>query len=243
MFQLKQVKKPVYIFYAILILHLLVILIGINAFLAVNTETVEIQGFELASLIFLFVVGLNSFKESFLMFLQNGRSRKNLFISYFLSLIPLCGAMALIDNTLGTIGHYADLFNTIFSFNYGHFISGVWRPVLTFIIGTFWHFTLYLVSALTGYMISTFSYRLGRGMKILVSTGVPATCFLVLPLVDTYLTKGAIGRFFLNFIALASGFKAGNNPLYPIGFSILFALGFATLSYLFIRRSVIKETS
>lgn len=243
LFQLNQVKKPFYIFYAFIFLNLVVLLVGINMFMTITTDVATIEGFELASLIFSFVLGLNSFKETFLMFLQNGRSRKNLFASYLFSLIPLCGTMALIDNTLGTIGHYTDLFSTIFLFNYGDFLNRAWQPILTFIIGTLWHFTLYLVAALAGYMLSTFIYRLGRGMRIFVFTGVPVACFVILPLVDNYLTKGAIGRFLLNFIVLASGAKAGNNPLYPIGFCILFALVFASLSYLFLKGSNVKEPS
>lgn len=237
-YQLAQVKKPILYFYAIVFAQLLLL----TVFAAKSSLTVEgtvINGNDFATMIFIFVLGLNSFKENFFMFMQNSRSRKTLFLSYLASLAPVCGVMAVIDNCLGIAGDKLGLFKTLYLSAFRDFAGSM---LLTLLIGILWSFCIYLFWALSGYLITNFYYRAGKGLKILVSVGVPGFLFVGLPLIDTHLTNGVIGKFLSDFLLLATGITHGRNPFYPILFALLFGAVFAACSYLLARRSIVKET-
>ena len=238
-YQTGQFKKPLLIFYAAILFNFL--LTGTVMWsMSITSSGGNVNGIDLASMIFIFVLGLNSFKENYFMFMQSGRSRKSLFISYLLSLLPVCGLMAIMDNTLATAGMKVGLFRTLFLEAYGGFSSSA---VGTFFLGILWSFCVYIAFALAGYMITTFYYRASKGLKIIVSVGVPGFLFVGLPWINHYFAGGALARFTINFLMLITGARAGKNPFYPIGFSLAFAAAFAVCSYLLIRRSVVKTPS
>ena len=51
-------------------------------------------------MVFLFIAGLNSFKENFGMLLQNGVSRRTMFTGRLLTMVSLCVGMTLMDRAL-----------------------------------------------------------------------------------------------------------------------------------------------
>ena len=86
-YQISEMKKPLLIYYAIIFFLLLASFLTTEVFLHISANGTTINGIEISSMIFIFVCGLNSFKEPFRMFLQNGLSRKTLFLSYLCSLL------------------------------------------------------------------------------------------------------------------------------------------------------------
>lgn len=214
-------------------------LLTTEVFVSISFNDTVINGIEFSSMIFIFVGGLNSFKETFRMFLQNGRSRRTLFLSYLYSLLPVTGIMALVDTSLGTVGSSLGNYRSIFEPYFLHLSSS--SSLVTFLAGLGLCLFFYTTCALMGYFITTLYYRMGKGLKLLVSIGVPTLVIIVLPMVDIGLAHGAISRGIGQLFLLASGIKAGYNPFYPLASCLIVGSILAGLTYLLQRRAVIKE--
>jgi hypothetical protein len=238
-YQISEMKKPLLIYYAIIFFLLLASFLTTEVFLHISANGTTINGIEISSMIFIFVCGLNSFKEPFRMFLQNGLSRKTLFLSYLCSLLPVSGVMAIIDTSIGAIGRSLGSYQSAFHEFYRQYFPAV-GPGQVF-VGFALSLLLYTTSALTGYFITSLYYRMSKGLKLLVSIGVPVLLIIVLPIVDMGYANGAISRGLGEILLLASGVKAGYNPLYPLGSCIILSSVLAGLTYLLQRRAVIKE--
>lgn len=238
-YQISEMKKPLLIYYAIIFFLLLASFLTTEVFLHISANGTTINGIEISSMIFIFVCGLNSFKEPFRMFLQNGLSRKTLFLSYLCSLLSVTGVMAIVDTSIGAIGHSLGSYQSAFhEFYWQHFSAA--GPGQVF-VGFALSLLLYTTSALTGYFIASLYYRMNKGLKLLVSIGVPVLLIIVLPIVDMGYANGVISRGLGEILLLASGVKAGYNPLYPLGSCIILSSVLAGLTYLLQRRAVIKE--
>lgn len=238
-YQISEMKKPLLIYYAIIFFLLLASFLTTEVFLHISANGTTINGIEISSMIFIFVCGLNSFKEPFRMFLQNGLSRKTLFLSYLCSLLPVSGVMAIIDTSIGAIGRSLGSYQSAFHEFYRQYFPAV-GPGQVF-VGFALSLLLYTTSALTGYFITSLYYRMSKGLKLLVSIGVPVLLIIVLPIVDMGYANGVISRGLGEIFLLASGVKAGYNPLYPLGSCIILSSVLAGLTYLLQRRAVIKE--
>lgn len=238
-YQIAEMKKPLLIYYAIIFFLLLASFLTTEVFLHISANGTTINGIEISSMIFIFVCGLNSFKEPFRMFLQNGLSRKTLFLSYLCSLLPVSGVMAIIDTSIGAIGRSLGSYQSAFHEFYRQYFPAV-GPGQVF-VGFALSLLLYTTSALTGYFITSLYYRMSKGLKLLVSIGVPVLLIIVLPIVDMGYANGVISRGLGEIFLLASGVKAGYNPLYPLGSCIILSSVLAGLTYLLQRRAVIKE--
>lgn len=239
-YQLADMRKPLFIYYSIIIFLLVVTILTTEVFVGISINGTVINGIELSTMIFIFVCGLNSFKETFRMFIQNGLSRRTLFLSFLYSLLPVTGVMALIDTSLGAIGRSLGSYKSFFLEFYQHYFSGA-SALQIFLVGFALSFLLYATSALAGYFITTLYYRMNKGLKLMVSIGVPALILFVLPLVDMSIAHGAISRGIGQLFLLASGAKAGYNPLYPLVSCIIVGSTLAVLTFLLQRRAVIKE--
>ena len=258
-YYLNDFKKPVIIFYGV-VMALFLIQLLMAALL--HSDSAASGGMESASAIFLFVVGLNSFKAQFRLFLQNGLSRKTLFAGFVAGLALLAAAMTLIDLAFGWFrglftpytSAYMDRFGTLYA-------DGSSFKALA--DGLLWSFLAYVTAGMTGLFITCLYYRMNKALKLAVSIGVPALVFIVIPLVDSLYTNGAISAFFINVIAFAYGynisvsfsngfaglftqFAAWENgipvaPYRAILFSILCTAAAGTLSFLLMRRATVKE--
>ncbi|MGI6366215.1 MAG: hypothetical protein ACOX2G_10915 [Bacillota bacterium] len=242
MYHLAEMKKPLLIYYSIVIFLLLASFLTaeVLTFVSFNLNGTVINGIEVSSMIFILVSGMNSFKETFRMFLQNGRSRKTLFLSFLCSLLPLTGAMAIIDTSLGAIGRSLDYYQSIFDVYLQQYFSNS-SSLVSYLVGLSLGIFFYATCAFVGYFITTLYYRMNKGLKLLVSIGVPVLLIIVLPIVDMSYAHGAISRGIGRLFLLASGAKAGFNPLYPLASCVIVSIALAGLTYLLQRRAVIKE--
>lgn len=238
-YQIAEMKKSLLIYYAIMLFLLLASFLTTEVFFHFSVNGAAINGIEISSMIFIFVCGLNSFKEPFRMFLQNGLSRKTLFLSYICSLLSVTGVMAIVDTSIGAIGHSLGSYQSAFHEFYRQHFSAA-GPGQVFVVFAL-SLMLYTTSALAGYFIASLYYRMNKGLKLLVSIGVPVLLIIVLPIVDMGYANGVISRSIGEILLLASGVKAGYNPLYPLGSCIILSSVLAGLTYLLQRRAVIKE--
>lgn len=235
-YQLTEVKKPLLIYYSIICL-----VIAMNIFITFYVNNIGVNAIEASSMIFIFVVGLNSFKETFRMFLQNSRSRKTQFTSFMLSILPISALMALIDTAIGSSAHSLSSYQSLFRQLYALRYLGNSSDLQVNIEGFLWSMLVYAAFAMVGYFITTLYYRMNKGQKLFVSIGVPVFLLILLPIVDETFTSGKMFPKVVDFFLLMSGVKNGYNPFFAMAFSALFFLLFGGLSYWLAKRAVIKE--
>lgn len=239
-YQFNNFKISVLIFY--LVIYLILISFVILAKIFTGTDG-NMSGIEISSMVFLFVAGLNSFKESFKMFLQNGVSRKTQFVSFILNTFPVAALMALIDSINGTVVTMltGNTYRTVFIQFYSQRYHGTVLGASQFIDGFFWSLSAYLMFVLIGYFLTILYYRLNKALKLTVSIGVPVFFLIVLPIIDSNFTSGRIFKFIKDTMAFAWGYKNGFNPYFSVVSCILVSAVMAALSWLLMRKAVAKD--
>ena len=204
-------KKPVGIFYLVVVsLYLLFIITSLFAREGANAS---ISGMDMASLVFLFVFGITSFKENFYMLLQNGVSRKNMFLGTVGSILIVSVFVAFVDVVLAMLLNLVPETNfttsTIFEQLYAaaqyresselalYFHNFMWNSMMKFAFGC------------VGLFIGCGYYKMNGVQKTLVSCGIPVFFFLVLPLIDLIFPRFDVLTKLLDAIMFFFGFTDG----------------------------------
>jgi hypothetical protein len=233
-YNLNDDKRAIIIYY--LVIAAVISLIGLGVAISDENST-NVAGLEMSTAVFLFVVGLNSFKENFLFLSTNGVSRKTQFSGFVACAALVAAIMAVIDNFYVNVSiritNYTSFFSQFFNLN-----KNV-QSVKTVVLGLVWSIAVYLLALMLGYFITILYYRMSRMWKIIVSVGVPVVLLTILPIIDSLLTGGvvygAIGKFF----AMTIGYR--ENPLISTLSSLVFASILGAISYLLMRRAALKE--
>lgn len=256
-YYLKDFQKPTIIYYGVMMaLYLLQILLT-----ALFHDSFSSSSMETSSRIFLFVIGLNSFKPQLRLFLQNGISRKTLFTGFAAGLLVVAAAMSILDLAFGWFRGLFAPYTTIYMARFSSLYVG--RGAAALAEELLWSFLAYVTSGMTGFFLTSLYYRMNKGLKLAVSIGVPMFCLIVIPLIDSQFTNWAILSSVINVTAFAFGakvtvnladglpglldqlFSLGNGiPLYPYRamlFSILCTAVMGPLSFLLIRRATVKD--
>ncbi len=243
-YQLSDMKRPLIIYY--IIIYCLIILALVQQASMENYYDGEFSssGIEMATVIFLFIAGLSSFKVTFHLFLANGVSRKTMFKSYITSLLLIAAGMAVIDSLNGLLfsspGHYMQIFYIMYKPHYGVAVGhGITAGM--YLDGLIWMLFFYAFVMMAGFFITTLYYRMNKPIKLLVSIGVPVFFFIVLPYIDTFIFKGAIFESIGYLFQKAGGFLDGYNPYMAVlSCAISFAV-FGALSFLTMRKATVKQ--
>ncbi len=232
-------RKALIIFYiAIVSILLLVYVPSMITNTKNHSSSGRVEGMEMASIIFLFVLGLNSFKESFRMFMQNGMSRRTILKSFLFSAVIISFSMAVIDRIINIV--FRVLFASLGSINYISLfqrVPGIPSKGLLFFLSTILlSFFAYAAAMMLGYFITTMYYRMNKSLKLIVSIGVPGFLFMLLPIIDYSLFKGAI----FSGMKRVLTFSFGNFLMIIVSCIVLYAV-FAALSWLLVKKVVVKE--
>lgn len=241
-FNIYDSKRSLTIFYSIIIA--INIIFGILN--VTTTGSTTIGGMEMASVIFIFISGLNSFKTQFHFGLVNGVSRKTQFISFMGYAFALAAFMALADSALGNITSL--LFNgeSMYMQLYGkRYIDFSAEATFTknlqiFGEGLLWLIFLYAMMAVLGYCITLIYYRSNKIAKWVVSITPALVLFALIPVLES-LTNGRFVVKLVEFMGRSMGLGQTINPYMAM---ISFIIGFGVLalfSFLLIRRAVIKQ--
>jgi len=218
-YQLHESKKAVLIYYLQVVMVFLLIVALLYLIPDKITISGNVNGPEVASMIFIFIAGLNSFREAFCLFIQNSISRRTMFVSRMISAAIISTAMACIDRILMFIGRLLQPLNQSFSIkslfqmiyqNKAGYKTGSLLFIFTQLIFTV---CLYFAVWMLGYFITVSFYRLNKYGKIVVSVGVPVSLFIVMPILDGLVFNEAIGLFFGKVLSFAFGFSNKANPL------------------------------
>lgn len=172
---LHSYRNPLLIFYGIIFLVSLLVCTLMEVQVAGEGKVSSVNG---ASVIFLFVCGLNAFKEDFCFFLQNGVSRKTQFSATCIAFLPVALLMAVVDSLMTA------LFSTLFSYEgilgliYGRAME---TGFTGFLLQIGWLFCLYLFALLLGYLITTLYYRMDSMLNSLNRVLIHVNSFFLHP--------------------------------------------------------------
>lgn len=233
-YKLNSVKWAVVIFY--IALYALYIFQILSKLLS-GRIGFQISGIELASVIFLFVVGLNSFRSDFHLFTANGISRRTMFVSFIAMTVVLSIGMAAIDTInsiiLSQIIEYQPIVLRFFAVRYNGLGFALYSE------GFLWMVFSYIASLMLGFLITTAYYRMNKPLKMILSIGVPVFFIFILPVIDEQLFSGEISRAIINCVTFCLGIKS-HSPYVAMASYIVFAIILGILGYLLMRRATVK---
>jgi hypothetical protein len=194
----------------------------------------------MASTIFLFVVGLNSFKQNYLFLSANGITRKAQFYGFLITSLLVALVMSIIDTSYGSILSEFVNYKSMFYQTYEGGVTGLSKPLIT-LMSFVWNAALYLLALTLGYFITTLYYRMSKILKIIVSIGVPALFFTILPIIDSIVTGGKIYRWIGELLLSMAGTRNGYNPLIAVVSLVMGSVVLVGLAFLLVRRAPVKE--
>jgi len=240
LYQLRDDKKAIIIYYTIFLVVYAAILITTGLLTPAQEGSVT-NGHGIPTAIFMFCAC--AFKENFFMLMQNGTSRKSVFLGRLLNSLTLAAGLAIVDTVLGTIlSGIANAINGNLSFDtivdmlyYSFDLSAILRILLTLLI----FFMMFLAFSTLGYLMSTTFNRLNKTGKTIFAAGLPVTLFVVLPIVDGLVFKGELIVEFLNFLLNVLGVNA-QQPIYAVATFAVIAVASSTLSWLLIRKARVE---
>jgi hypothetical protein len=218
--------KAVVIFYSIIIL----ILFSITVLVSKNVEDISFGGMEMATVIFMFVSGLNCFKSNFKFMLANNVSRKGFYFGNTIALISVAAFMALLDAIL----------NNVLRLNipYEGVVMQLYRNHF-FFAGFLWSFGLYSFFVCLGWFITMLYYSCNKLMKVVVSI-VPVLVIALFRYID-WISGGSVGRAVADFLTKAMGFAYNNNVYVGALSLIIGAAAIVLICFLPLRNAIAKD--
>lgn len=151
------------IFYSFLVFLLILVPLVLRLFPQLEQNIMMNGGFEMFSLIFIFVLALTTVKDNLYASMVFGRSRKTAVLSGVLSLVVCAAVLALLDSVFNPLASmisrgvtYWGLMFQIFQFP----VTG--SPFSYFGTYLIWRFFLYYAMAMFGYLLSSINYRLNK---------------------------------------------------------------------------------
>ena len=227
--------KYIWIFYGIVFAVVAII----SALIYIGTgglEHVGTNALEVNTLIYLSVVGVLEFKEDFKMLIQNGFTRKYIFLATSDLFVFISGTMALIDTIVGNVMHVlSDRYNSLFAGLYGY-EHGI-------LLNWLWLFLCYMaICGLMNLMILAIN-KIGKFPALIAGIGLGAVIVLFIPDLFAFVLPDAFtGRVIRSILKIAGFMENGTiNFLYPLLFLLTMCGIFYVCAYLVIRRTELKS--
>ena len=239
-YNLSSLKNSIIIYYSIFIT------VCVASALLSKNGNVYSSGIEISSVIFLFVAGLNLFKENFYFIKSNNVSRKDFIYGTALSMIPVALVMSIIDIILNRIYNIFIKCPTLYDMVYTNFESDQWsyfsnwiqsNSISTILNNIIFQASLCLAAVSLGFIITIIYYKCNSFMKVVVS--VAPIAFLILgSTIGTVYSN--IGENLNEFIQTIFGLNSQNSYIAVLTFIISFVI-FIGISRLLTRRAIIKQ--
>lgn len=241
-YQRSDYLKTVRNFYMIIVLIIVLFVIAVE--LGDDSSIKSLGGIEMSTLIFLFVLGLNSFRENFLMMLQNGVSRKTMFMSTIVTILSTSVIMGVIDRVFLIVGGlYSNMYENVivtgmYDMLYEKRVASM-NAISFNLEGILITIAMYVSAMSVGFFITTAYYRMNKVLKVVVSVGVPATVFVFLPVLDGAVFGGRISRVVIKMLDFIFGGRSGN-PYNLLLSCAIFTVVCLSLTWVLVRRAVEK---
>lgn len=241
-YNIKTSLKPIIIYYCILITVITCLAI-LNKFSAENNES---SGIELSSMIFLFVIGLNFFKENFYFTQANNISREDYLKSVVIAILPIALVMSILDVIINRVFNLFMICPTFYDMTYVEgFINDinkrVWiqsNSIETLFRTVTVLFASYIVVFALGLLITMIYYKSNKIMKILVSLS-PIVIIAIVGSVFNGVSKfeDNVVDFFYNIFGLNT-FNSYNAVMTFICLFIILMI----FVYILVRKAVVKRS-
>lgn len=183
------------------------------------------SGFEFASAIFIFVVGLNSFKSSFRFMQFLGVTRKTFFLGTLLALLAIAAGMTVIDMVLGNLYAQVQPYSSLFAQAY------VQKSIVAQFV---WETALLTMFAFVGFFITMLYYRSGKVLKIVISLA-PVYVSIILNLMPSLVIP------LTQILGFLGGIRPGVGVWDNVLGMLVSILASTGLCFLLIRRAPIKR--
>ena len=241
-YNISSMKKSIIIFYSIFISICILLIIIAKS----SGGNVSSSGVEMSSAIFIFIAGLNIFKENFYFAKSNNISRKSYFLGTILSMLPVAGVMSIIDIIINRIFNlfiksptnydmiFTDLRFTSLSTNLSWVQS---NNIKTFFNTFLFQGTIYLMLFALGFVINMIYYKCNKLMKTVVS--IAPVMLIILFNIFEFNFPNVVQRVF-KFLDYIFGINS-MNPYAAITTFIILFITLAVIAYSLIRKMVIKE--
>lgn len=243
-YDLFQTIRDLKIFY---IVYFAIIILGAITTVVSSSSNIQLNGTEFASIVFLLVGGMNSFKSNFHFSLANSVPRKSLFIGTVGSLAGISIFMTLINLIVSFILtrfiNVSPLFYSLYNSKFSNLTPKQALQNISYISHDFiWSIFSLITISLVGYFITLLYYRMSKNVKIIVSVGVPAILIFILPIIEEALKTNVISNSILNIFKTILGWGNGCcNPLIAVLSFISISIVLVSICYLMIRRVTIKS--
>lgn len=221
--------KYIWCFYAIEYL----IITFISLIIAISTGSMENVGtncLEVNSLIFSGILGVLGFKEDFKMLIQNGFTRKYIFLATAALFVFIAGIMSFVDAVTGNVLHhilndYSSLYGGLYGYD-------------SILSNWIWLFLVYMVICVLMYLGILVINKIGKNLSLLVGILIGGLILIGIAIVRFVLPEEVVYDL-LNALQRAFGFMENGtiNYLYP-SLTLLLIVGILGLgSYAVIRRT------
>lgn len=240
-YNVKSSLKPIMIYYSIII----TITISIAIMSKSSGGGIEAHGIEISSVIFLFVLGLNSFKENFYFAEANNISRVDYFKAIAKAIMPIGLAMSVMDVIINRVDNLFVVNTTLYDMSYNNIFQGplntdgwVQSNSIQTLFGTVtFLFAFYIAAFSIGLLITLIYYNCNKTMIILVSLSPIAVMAIYARLA---FNDPMFGQKVAEFIDNILGISTKNSYTAVLTFICLFliAMGFV---YLLVRKAVVKR--
>jgi hypothetical protein len=241
-YNISSMKKSMVIFYSIFISFCILLII-----LSKSSEgDVSSSGVEISSAIFIFIAGLNIFKENFYFAKSNNLSRKSYFLGTILSMLPVVGIMSIIDIVINRIynlfincpTNYDMIFTDLRFAGLSTNLSWVQSNNIKTLFNTFlFQASVYLMLFVLGFVINMIYYKCNKLMKTVVS--IFPVMLIILFNIIAFNFPNVVQRVF-KFLDYIFGINS-MNPYAAITTFIILFIALAAIAYSLIRKMIIKE--
>jgi len=200
------------------------------------------SGLEFSSIIFLFVVGLNSFKEDFYFAQANNISRVDYFKAKAITILPIGLVMSILDVIINRVHNLFAASPTMYDMSYNNFFDGplnmeVWTQnnSIGTLVGTVtFLFAFYIAAFGIGLLITMIYYRCNKIMTILVSLS-PLAFLAILGILSPEFSE-KLG----SFIDTILGISTKNSYMAVMTFICLFIISMGFV-YMLVKKAVVKR--
>jgi hypothetical protein len=224
--------KYLWYFYVIqyAIVALITVIVGISTG---SFEKTAINTLELNTLIYVGVLGVLGFKEDFKMLIQNGFTRKYIFMALLAMFAFISGIMALLDTIMGNIIHYFQHdYQSLYSSLYGYG---------NILVNWLWLFLVYMLVCTLLYLGVLVINKMGKIVLIYLSVALGGAVLLIAALFKFVFSSEFVNNV-LELVLKVFGFmKDGTiNYFFPVLTLLVLAVVLSIGSYFVIRRTELR---
>lgn len=233
-YQCLDLSKALIIYYIVIALILAIAVVGMNIAGDKNTG-----GIGFSSEFFCLIVGLCLFREYFCLFMQNGVSRKKIFLGGLLTISILSLIMSIMDTLFLYIIDIISVNNvrymTLSSSLYFNFMYEA-NPIIKTFVDLIITFLIMLIFFSAGYLIAILFYRSAKPGKVLIAVGLPLLVVGGIPVITVCFPDIFAALF--SFCLMALGISSGN-PFIGMLTLVICLLIINSFSYMLVRRTEI----